>query len=90
MAAEAVTSHARLTTDIAGCVMADLLRVTCRSCGTCFVSSHQGQWGALLSGEVTELEERCPHCGATAVYLVADYDHGPLVGRIEPVRSPDR
>jgi len=70
--------------------MSDLLRVTCRSCGNCFVSAHQEQREALASGEVTELEERCPHCGATEIYQARDYDHGPLVGRIAPVRSsPD-
>lgn len=69
--------------------MADLLRVTCRGCGTCFVSSHQGQRDALVTGEVAELEERCSHCGATEVYRVTDYEHGPLVGHIEPVRSAE-
>ncbi|MFO7777319.1 MAG: hypothetical protein R6V28_03095 [Nitriliruptoraceae bacterium] len=68
--------------------MADLLRVNCHRCGTCFVSSHQQQREALASGEVGELEERCPHCGALDVYRSGDYDHGSLVGRIDPVRSP--
>lgn len=67
--------------------MADLLRVTCRDCGTCFVSAHQQQRQAVAAGEVAGLEERCPHCGATHVYQPAQYDHGSLVGRISPVRS---
>lgn len=68
--------------------MADLLRVTCRGCGTCFVSAHQDQRDALAAGAVGELEERCPHCGATDRYPAERYDHGSLVGRIDPVRAP--
>lgn len=70
--------------------MADLLRVTCLGCGTCFVSAHQDQRDALATGVVDELEERCPHCGATRTYRSEQYDHGSLVGRIAPVRSPRR
>jgi ribosomal protein S27AE len=82
--------HPRGTADADGSAMADLLRVTCRGCGTCFVSGHQDRRDALASGEVTGLEERCPHCGATHVYQPEHYEHGSLVGRIAPVRSaPD-
>lgn len=79
--------HPPGTGDADGSAMADLLRLTCRDCGNSFVSSHQQQREALASGEVSELEERCPHCGTTDVYRSGDYDHGSLIGRIAPVRS---
>ncbi len=68
--------------------MTDLLRVTCHGCAPSFVSAHQGLRVSLAVGEVTALEERCPHCGAGDLYHLSDYDHGPLVGRITPVRAP--
>lgn len=68
--------------------MADLLRATCHGCATSFVSAHQALRESLTAGEVTALEECCPHCGASDLYHLGDYDHGPLVGRITPVRPP--
>ncbi len=88
MDSEVAVLHPPGTGETEGRAMADLLRVNCRSCGTCFVSAHQQQREALAAGEVGRLEERCPHCGATDVYRSGDYDHGSLVGRIDPVRSP--
>lgn len=70
--------------------MADLLRVTCHGCATCFVSAHQALRAVLAAGEVTHLVERCPHCGTSGTYTPAHYDRGPLTGPVEPLCPPRR
>jgi rRNA maturation protein Nop10 len=66
-------------------MMSELLRTTCRHCGSSFVSAHPDQRTALTEQPELVLEERCPHCGATDQYAAVDYYTCGLIGDEHPL-----